>query len=37
NDPNLMHFAYQRYLENVLREAFGYVGNPMQFKLKQRS
>ena len=36
NDPNLMHFAYQRYLENVLREAFGYVGNPMRFKLKQR-
>jgi len=37
NDPNLMHFAYQRYLENVLREAFGYVGNPLIFKLKQRS
>jgi GTP-binding protein len=37
NDPNLMHFAYQRYLENVLREAFGYVGNPMKFKLKQRN
>lgn len=37
NDPNLMHFAYQRYLENVLREAFGYVGNPMRFKLKQRN
>lgn len=37
NDPNLMHFAYQRYLENTLREAFGYVGNPMKFKLKQRS
>lgn len=36
NDPNLMHFAYQRYLENVLREAFGYVGNPLNFKLKQR-
>lgn len=36
NDPNLMHFAYQRYLENVLREAFGYVGNPLHFKLKQR-
>lgn len=37
NDPNLMHFAYQRYLENTLREAFGYVGNPMKFKLKQRN
>ncbi len=37
NDPNLMHFAYQRYLENVLREAFGYVGNPLIFKLKQRN
>jgi len=37
NDPNLMHFAYQRYLENILREAFGYVGNPLKFKLKQRN
>lgn len=37
NNPELMHFAYQRYLENVLREAFGYVGNPMNFKLKQRN
>lgn len=37
NDPNLMHFAYQRYLENILREAFGYVGNPLRFKLKQRN
>lgn len=36
NNPELMHFAYQRYLENVLREAFGYVGNPLRFKLKQR-
>ncbi|RCW51460.1 MULTISPECIES: ribosome biogenesis GTPase Der [unclassified Halanaerobium] len=36
NNPELMHFAYQRYLENVLREAFGYVGNPLKFKLKQR-
>jgi len=37
NDPNLMHFAYQRYLENILRESFGYVGNPIIFKLKPRN
>lgn len=37
NDPKLIHFAYQRYLENTLREAFGYVGNPLRFKLKQRN
>ncbi len=37
NDPKLMHFAYQRYLENVIRKAFGFVGSPIKFKLKQRS
>ncbi|MFW5992170.1 MAG: ribosome biogenesis GTPase Der [Halanaerobiaceae bacterium] len=37
NDPRLMHFAYRRYLENVLRNNFGFVGSPIRIKLKQRS
>ncbi|MBF8267537.1 MAG: ribosome biosis GTPase Der [Dehalococcoidia bacterium] len=29
NDPELVHFSYQRYLENRLRSAFGFAGNPI--------
>lgn len=29
NDPELMHFSYQRYIENKLREAFGFEGVPI--------
>ncbi len=29
NDPDLVHFSYQRYLENRLRSAFGFAGNPI--------
>ena len=28
NEPEIMHFSYQRYLENKLREAFGFRGTP---------
>ena len=28
NDPRLLHFSYQRYLENTIREAFGFAGTP---------
>lgn len=37
NDPELMHFSYQRYLENQLRQNFGFEGCPIQMKLKRRS
>lgn len=37
NNPELMHFSYRRYLENVLRESFGFVGSPIKIKLKKRS
>ena len=37
NDENLMHFAYQRYLENQLRKAFGFEGTPIHFALRQRT
>ncbi len=36
NDPELIHFSYERYLENKLREAFGYEGTPIWLKLKKR-
>ncbi|MGM0420524.1 MAG: ribosome biogenesis GTPase Der [Bacillota bacterium] len=37
NDPELVHFAYKRYLENALRENFGFIGTPLVLKFKQRS
>ncbi len=36
NDPELVHFAYERYLENKIREAFGFVGTPIILKFKER-
>ncbi len=37
NDPELVHFSYQRYLENRFREAFGFVGTPLLLRFKARS
>ena len=36
NDPNYMHFSYQRYLENKIREAFILEGTPIQFILRKK-
>ncbi|HHW13495.1 MAG TPA: GTP-binding protein, partial [Firmicutes bacterium] len=36
NDPELLHFSYQRYLENRLREAYGFEGTPLILKAKAR-
>ncbi|MBR3796759.1 MAG: ribosome biogenesis GTPase Der [Clostridia bacterium] len=36
NDEKLMHFAYQRYLENQFRKAFGFEGTPLRFILRQK-
>ncbi len=36
NDRELMHFSYQRYLENQLREAFGFNGTSIRFIIRQR-
>ena len=36
NDVELLHFAYQRYLENQLRKAFGFEGTPLRFILRER-
>ena len=37
NDESLMHFAYQRYLENQLRKAFDFSGTPIRFALRERT
>ncbi len=36
NDPTLVHFSYKRYLENQLRESFGYSGNPIRMSFRGR-
>ena len=36
NNPQFMHFSYQRYLENRLREAFDFAGVPLRLKIKGR-
>ncbi|AKG04400.1 ribosome biogenesis GTPase Der [Salimicrobium jeotgali] len=37
NDPNLMHFTYERFLENRIREAFGFVGTPIHIIARKRT
>ena len=37
NDPEFMHFSYQRYLENRLRETFNFDGTPIKFSLKKHN
>jgi len=36
NDARLVHFSYRRYLENKLRQAFGFVGTPLRLVFKSR-
>ncbi len=36
NDRELMHFSYTRYIENQVREAFGFVGTPLRFIIRER-
>jgi GTP-binding protein len=36
NDPELLHFSYQRFLENRLRETMGFIGTPIRFRIRQR-
>lgn len=37
NSKKLMHYSYTRYIENKLREAFGFTGTPMRFIIRERS
>ena len=36
NDPKLVHFSFQRFLENRLREVFNFTGTPIKFTFKSR-
>jgi GTP-binding protein len=36
NDPQLVHLSYERFLENRLREAFGFVGTPIRIRFRGR-
>jgi len=36
NDAKLLHFSYQRYLENKLRQSFGFAGTPLRLVFKTR-
>jgi GTP-binding protein len=36
NDPKQIHFGYRRYLENALREEFGFQGTPLRISFRSR-
>lgn len=36
NDKKLMHFSYTRYIENKIREAFGFAGTPLRFIVREK-
>lgn len=36
NDKELMHFSYTRYIENKIRESFGFKGTPLRFIIRER-
>jgi len=36
NNAELFHFSYQRYIENCLRQTFGFKGTPIRLKIRQK-
>ena len=36
NNKELMHFSYQRYIENRIRETFGFAGTPIRIFIRER-
>ena len=36
NDKELMHFSYTRYIENRIRDTFGFRGTPLKFIIRER-
>ena len=36
NDKELMHFSYTRYIENQIRDTFGFRGTPLKFFVRER-
>ena len=37
NSKKLMHYSYTRYIENKIREAFGFTGTPLRFIIRERN
>ena len=37
NDKELMHFSYTRYIENKIRDTFGFRGTPLKFIIRERA
>ena len=37
NEPEIMHFSYERFLENKIRENFGFEGTPIKIVVRKRS
>lgn len=37
NDKELMHFSYTRYIENQIRDTFGFKGTPLKFIIRERN
>jgi GTP-binding protein len=37
NDVDMLHFSYQRYIENKLREAFDFIGTPLVIKVREKT
>jgi len=37
NDTDLVHFSYERYLENQIREKYGFLGTPIRMSFRPRS
>ncbi len=37
NNPKFLHFSYERYLKNKIRESFDFEGTPIKFKVQQKN
>ena len=37
NESTLMHFSYERYLENYFRKTFGFTGTPIRILFRNRA
>jgi GTP-binding protein len=37
NDPELIHFSYRRYLENRIRDEYGFLGTPIRLVFRARA
>jgi GTP-binding protein len=36
NDPEIVHFSYKRYLENRIRDGYGFLGTPIRLIFRRR-